>query len=804
LGISIPSIQEFDFPEDKVDDFLVIFTTTTDFKPERQPTKRSVLIKLPNIHGFNLYIGQGNLEGDDGYELALTQWGPSDDSASAIQNVSSFGVASDTSAAVPKFDGSDLLNDFHLWYASLNKSGTQTSWGIATLINIPIRNGHLPVFLIYDTAPDKKTFGGGVLTTAALKSNPALKDRGTQEFLPEFKDYRTFPASFLPIQSSYSLNNIFNTTFPAFLPTDITDGSVSLVKEGTKQTFEVNVHLEHPSSGAQNAVPTPFEWKDAMFHYLKEPDKEDPSKTTTTIEVTSTFELKQSDPPSDPPDTAKMELSLKYISPNWELSAQVKKLSFGALASFVDSSASQSVLSVLGKLRLETLNVKYVYEGGSTSPNKQPSASTFLFWGEIVIAGSLRFDMYYQYTNNEATAQKLLDELNVTEIKPPKVMNSEAEWRFDCTMTTVNDGATIGQILHQIAGIDNVPGFVADIPLTKDNKDPAMSIRASKQNIDGLGDAVVFFFDLKVGFLDATFIQVCGAQSSEPWRIFRFSVGPLPLFNSLPIIKELPQPYQELSYYYVGGPSDVDIQVVSFLNDAKNGYIKDEAAEIYFKNTSGKNQTTALRRGNHFIVVNNNDCVLDHLFEAGDSPSTTTLKDLPNEMPGTRRAVVRQLLRRANTEDADNPPTKGALKKQTQFISISGIALQYKAQVLWLFLDAKITLGPIEMDLIGLGIGLVLSKLNLTKLQLDSIDWKSLLQFQIHGLAMDFDQPPVLIAGMFEHEVTEHIESYRGGIAVGFTPYQFMAVGEYAEVHENGDDYKSIFIYVSAFSISLP
>jgi hypothetical protein len=124
-------------------------------------------------------------------------------------------------------------------------------------------------------------------------------------------------------------------------------------------------------------------------------------------------------------------------------------------------------------------------------------------------------------------------------------------------------------------------------------------------------------------------------------------------------------------------------------------------------------------------------------------------------------------------------------------------------------MDATIILGTIEMDLIGFGICLDLSNVgsfNLSSLLKNSKTVIDHLRFQLHGMAMYFNQPPVLIAGVFENEVTEQIDAYRGGIAVGFAPYDFAAVGEYAGIHDRGDTCKSIFIYVSCpteFSIWL-
>jgi hypothetical protein len=94
-----------------------------------------------------------------------------------------------------------------------------------------------------------------------------------------------------------------------------------------------------------------------------------------------------------------------------------------------------------------------------------------------------------------------------------------------------------------------------------------------------------------------------------------------------------------------------------------------------------------LRTENHFIVINNDTCILDHVFGAADSPSTTLPAETSeNEAAHSPAHSVKAVVPRLTRQDAastgsENSPTKGTLKKVTQFISISGIAVQYKQQM---------------------------------------------------------------------------------------------------------------------------
>lgn len=126
--------------------------------------------------------------------------------------------------------------------------------------------------------------------------------------------------------------------------------------------------------------------------------------------------------------------------------------------------------------------------------------------------------------------------------------------------------------------------------------------------------------------------------------------------------------------------------------------------------------------------------------------------------------------------------------------------------MLWVIIDATITLGPVSLSLLGFGIGVPMSKLKLNKLstlisnELD--DLIKAIEWRISGLGVSFEKPPLILAGVFEHEIAKLAdattkESYRGGIAVTFPPYVFVAVGEYSIItsSDGKDVYKSIFIF---------
>src|SRR5204863_3456742 len=116
-----------------------------------------------------------------------------------------------------------VFNDLHLWYVELVMSTTNNAWSIAIAINLPFAEGKskLPIYLKYVTGTN--TFKGGVLVTSAIKD---VLPPGSQEFLPDFKEYRALPSTFTPVQESIDLAALFGVDLPASLPHQLTKGQV--------------------------------------------------------------------------------------------------------------------------------------------------------------------------------------------------------------------------------------------------------------------------------------------------------------------------------------------------------------------------------------------------------------------------------------------------------------------------------------------------------------------------------------------------------------------------------------------------
>jgi hypothetical protein len=82
-------------------------------------------------------------------------------------------------------------------------------------------------------------------------------------------------------------------------------------------------------------------------------------------------------------------------------------------------------------------------------------------------------------------------------------------------------------------------------------------------------------------------------------------------------------------------------------------------------------------------------------------------------------------------------------------------------------------------------------------LELNGLDLKNISPtFRIQGLAPAFSQPPLTIAGLIKHEVTDGSESYSGGLSIGMDPYLFLAAGYYGDIATKGHrSFSSFFAF---------
>jgi hypothetical protein len=108
-----------------------------------------------------------------------------------------------------------------------------------------------------------------------------------------------------------------------------------------------------------------------------------------------------------------------------------------------------------------------------------------------------------------------------------------------------------------------------------------------------------------------------------------------------------------------------------------------------------------------------------------------------------------------------------------------GVMYQSDQQLLWFQLDASLALGPVTMDLVGLGLGSPLSSFA--------------PQFSIQGLGISYSAPPLTIAGSLTNLAppgASYIE-FEGGVTIGTGTFTVMAFGYYG----NKSGFSSFFIF---------
>lgn len=102
-------------------------------------------------------------------------------------------------------------------------------------------------------------------------------------------------------------------------------------------------------------------------------------------------------------------------------------------------------------------------------------------------------------------------------------------------------------------------------------------------------------------------------------------------------------------------------------------------------------------------------------------------------------------------------------------------------------MDASFLLGPVSFTFISAEIKINLKNKTLQQFTED-------VKFDLAGLIVAFDRPPVRLGGKFMHGSDAKLEYYAGGIVVGLEPYQFTAAGMYGIV-KKPKDFKTAFLF---------
>ncbi|KAJ9494739.1 hypothetical protein H2202_009815 [Exophiala xenobiotica] len=735
------------------------------------------------------------------FSITLT---PSGIDFSVTQNPDSTVVASllsltgqDNSSLSTDVVVDNLLSDVRILKASVNKSfGSTADWRIT----IGLVLGSMEVYLDYSSSSE--LFTGGLILQGfyALESDKLFPDYHTGQVIVA-PDANYQPKLFWDIKD---LSKDFQS-IPAVFPTAIVLATVAFSKSPTQVWFAAK--LISPSTVQDNGdppVPAPFTWDELDVRLSKSA-----GRLSSALSTRFTLETPTKDAFAD------LGLSIAYTGGDWLIMGYAENLTGAMLFQFFDPAFRDPLTAVLGPLTIPTLQVAYTYEKGGV-------ASSFAFIG-VVQLGKLQLRLVYQYANskvgaNTAATQTLPADQkskamppvsSITDPKNPSAQLVQTEWDFACDLGAAPGAdVTLGQVIDSIVdgGADSLPTFLTNIPFPAVGTDRSLiSIKVAKFGTGSVLFALRFTLD---GFT-FTFAQVGGKAGTKTKQMLRFSVAPLTVMKDIPLINTLPQPFDQLEYVWVNDAG-------GFLQseaDALNQKVLGGDDSLFYRQLVGQGPKAApsnadnvvLVPGHHFIVVRNQQATLDHVFAATtpsvaktlSGPSSGGSTGQPTGQPtGQSTGQASQTADVSTIPPPASPPSKGAVEFTIGPLSISAVALQYKEQggkkVISLTMDATFVMGPISFSLLGFGFDVPLDAITL-----DSFSSLTSIQPEISGLSLSFDNPPLLIAGGFEHKTIGSLATndfqniYLGGIGISWPPYTFVGLGEYAVL----EDYKSIFLY---------
>lgn len=224
---------------------------------------------------------------------------------------------------------------------------------------------------------------------------------------------------------------------------------------------------------------------------------------------------------------------------------------------------------------------------------------------------------------------------------------------------------------------------------------------------------------------------------------------------------------------------------------------------IPFKETK-KQQDPAdvvLTQGLHLLLVLKDDkgvpqCVLDYKLNNKKETSESTLTSANKADSG----VAHQAL--VDGDPTDNKPSgMASYSKKIGPLVVRNLGFDFAQDktgtVISVCVDAQVSLGPIEFDLIGFSLNLNFKKPQ----QMKMVNGVSAEQpWTLHnlptptiglsGLSIAYDKAPFNVAGMLALIKTSDIKMYEGAVAAKFDPWQFSAVGCYGTVDGSGQPSK--------------
>ncbi|KAI1129986.1 hypothetical protein F5Y10DRAFT_290235 [Nemania abortiva] len=490
---------------------------------------------------------------------------------------------------------------------------------------------------------------------------------------------------------------------------------------------------------------------------------------------------------------------------NFQLIGDVTDLTLAHLGVFFPPDDADIMIDLLGHIGIQSLDIEYNYNSGMQTGSTGPSAPNAPKGASV--------------SDFSMSAVLLLDvlELDFTFVR------DEDSWSLDAVLRSVDvEEITVGTVLRSLLGEKgqestvDIPSFVSNINIS--NAAVKLSVRSINATEGTAMGAVSVCLAIDVPCSDNSILEFAFLQTTNKTgtlrplaapappniqnatkRMIKVNLGSLPWnkIPKVPVIDRMKPAFDSLAFYWVLDPTWKDAtklpgltrQEVERLNELSPILFKDkQKATPDTKPDPNAASAIVLAAGMHFLVPDSVSqgtprAILDYLFNKPRAPSPMLSQALAVDQSGILIQAV---------DDTPTGTSNATLEKNMGAFSISNVGLRYQDSELIIYLDIAANLGPIKLALHKFGFGF-----NLGAISLKDITENQVPSFHLEGMGVEFNKPPISIAGTFLHHETESVETYVGGINLTIQPYSFMAVGGYSEIHNKNTsgNFKSVFFF---------
>ncbi|KAM6535497.1 hypothetical protein FALCPG4_005055 [Fusarium falciforme] len=473
----------------------------------------------------------------------------------------------------------------------------------------------------------------------------------------------------------------------------------------------------------------------------------------------------------------------------WVASASIKQLRVAHLFQlFAPDGSNHALLDVMGGIYLVTASIQHRYDGGTS----------------LDIGGQLRLgrpesghaaDLTFNYKNHAKTKSwtfnaNLRPESSEAQLRPK---SSEAKLR-------------IASLLSDLVDEDELPGFLRNLQVPLDKL--SVELDCSKKTDGDNNTHVIFSLIIKVSEFVLTLAQLrsvaaaklSAARESDgrvsdtaddvgPAQLIRFTLPSVCQVPHMPIVGAIEQPFDHLGIVWTN--RDLTDAEVKLFNEEV--FDKNKSRPLLSKNKSGVAEP--ILRGIHFQIAMNQGgthrLVLDHVVAKKPKKKGPKRPDNGGLQDGEDLSLA----------ESDQPSGKtiAPMSKTLGPLSVSSIGLSISGQSfsnIVVSLDAALSLGPVNIKLLGLTLAINLEKV----VSLDDLG-KLVFVVGLGGMAIDFEKSPTRLAGMFVPfgSTKDREAGFMGAIAVSVAKWSAIAAGMYFETnpkHETKPDpMKSLFVF---------